>query len=89
MGFHHNWTFLACNLHSEDIKNCKNKTFSLDFLTSFNVNYSCYGKKQIISVCNTDCKLSTVLELALNTLLVSPVGVLSALRIYLSLPSFP
>lgn len=86
MGFHHNWTILTQNLHSKEVKN---KAFSLDFLTSFNVNYSCCGEKQIISLCDTDCEVFTVLGLALNSLLVSPVGVLRALRTYLSLPCFP
>lgn len=39
-------------------------------------------------MCDTDCELFTVLGLALNTLLVSPVEVLRALRTYLS-PASP
>lgn len=66
MGFHHNWTILVKNLHSEEVKSSKPKRFSLNFLTSFNVNYSCYGRMQIISVQDTGCEVFTVLGLALN-----------------------
>lgn len=50
MGFHHNQAILVKNLHSEEVKNFQKKRFSLNFLTSFNVNYSCYRRRQIISV---------------------------------------
>lgn len=50
MWFHHNCTILVKNLHSEEVKNSKKKIFSLSFLNIFNVNYSCYGRRQIISV---------------------------------------
>lgn len=53
MGFHHNWTILVKNLHSEEVKKSPKERFSLNFLNSFNMRYSCYGRRQIISMWDT------------------------------------
>jgi len=66
MGFHHKRSILVENLYSEEVKNSKKKRFSLNFLTGFNVSYYCFGRRQIISVRDTGCKVLTVLRPALD-----------------------
>lgn len=66
MEFHHNWTILVKNLHSEEVKNYEKKIIYLNFQDSFNTNYSCLERRQIISVWDTGCKVFIVLGLALN-----------------------